>query len=180
MHEPTGRTDLILREGAARELGRLTRGADALRVVNRLCALLHDSTPAVRRGAAEGLGLIGSQDSVTALKQALRTESDDLTKKRIEEALAICGGLALLEDPMAAKMTESDAADLFLTTFKTDGRGSTCRLDWLAEMLAGRNDLRVAEMLNVLAPKASSPNEKVSRAAASLVVSFKRAGSKLH
>ncbi|MGH9838432.1 MAG: HEAT repeat domain-containing protein [Blastocatellia bacterium] len=170
--------DTILREGVARDLGRLTKPADVSRVVPKLVALLKDSSPVLRRGAAEGLGLIGSQDAFAALKQALATETDELTGKYLEEALAICGGIALVGDPLAAKMTDDEAADLFLGKSHSDKKAKTSKGGWKVEMLAPRIKLREADAMKTLTDKVASPATKVSEAASTLQAQLKKAESK--
>jgi hypothetical protein len=170
--------DAILREGAARDLGRLTKPADVARVVPRLIALLKDTSPSLRRGAAEGLGLIGSQDAFAALNEALATETDKLTRGYLEEALAICGGIALVGDPLAAKMTDEEAADLFLGKSGSGKKDKTSEGGWKVEMLAVRIKPREADAMKKLADKAASSTVKVSEAASTLQEQLKKVESK--
>lgn len=172
------KNDMILREGAARDLGRLTKPADVSRVVPKLVVLLKDSSPALRRGTAEGLGLIGSQDAFAALKEALATETDKLTIEYLEEALAICGGIALVGDPLAAKMTDDEAADLFLGKSHSEKKDKTSKGGWKVEMLAARIKLREADAMKTLTDKAASHATKVSEAASTVQAQLKKAESK--
>lgn len=160
--------DDILREGAARELGWLTKPADAPRVVPKLVALLKDASQPLRRGAAEGLGLIGNQDAFAALKEALPTESDELTKKFIEEGLSLCGGLALTGDPHAAKVSDEEAAELFLGKTDSEKSQKSSKADWKTEMLSVRITSRQEDAFKSLTQKATSPSAKVSLAASVL------------
>jgi len=124
--------DAILREGGARDLGRLTGDADVVRVAPRLAALLNDTVPFVRRGAAEGLGLIGRQECAVWLKAAAATEQEELTKEYVAEALALCGGNVLIGDPNAPDLSVSEAAQLY----------SEGRTGWADDMLSQRIQAR--------------------------------------
>jgi len=56
--------DAVLREGAARDLGRLTQQSQVPRVVPKLAALLRESAPAIRQAAAEGLAWISTDQEL--------------------------------------------------------------------------------------------------------------------
>jgi len=116
--------DAILREGGARALARLMTGVTP-EMVPRLAALLNDPDPNVRRGAAEGLGSIGSAPSVEALQAALLTEKNKVTKEFIAEALALPAGRSLLGLPSALPLPPDQAAGLY----------SVGRTDWVDKKL---------------------------------------------
>ena len=166
--------DPILREGAARELGRLAKESDHSRVVPPLRTMLADPAAALRRGAAEGLGLIANQDAVTALKQALSSEQDALTKEFIAEALSICGGLALSADPLAAKLPDEEAAALFLG----ESPDRKAYEEWKNQRLTMRMNPRKEEAIKVLTEKSAASELKTSNAAKVLLGKLTRTNSK--
>lgn len=170
--------DALLREGAARDLGRLTTQADAARVIPRLAALLKDAPPTLRRGAIEGLGLIGDQKCFEALRAARESEGDPLVKDCMDESLSMCAARALMADPAAAQLADADAARWFFGT--TDDpetnnnkfKGAAGR--WRLEMSAARGSLRMEESLKSLATKVLSNDANVSAAATQLQGAIKR------
>jgi len=95
-------SDPLLREGAARDLGRLTTDPVAHRVLSGILPLLRDPVPGVRRGAALALGLIGRQDCIPALQAAMTAEKDELTKEFLAQALARCTKNGAVSEPVAS------------------------------------------------------------------------------
>jgi hypothetical protein len=106
-------SNAVQREGGARELGRLSTEGDCGRVVPRLATLLADPVANVRCGAAEGLGLIGRQECVDALKAASRREKSWKVKRFIAEGLALCAGNKLIEASSAPQLLGAEAAKLY-------------------------------------------------------------------
>jgi len=151
--------DSILREGGARDLGRLTTADEAQRVMPRLVPLLQDSMPSVRRGAAEGLGLIGRQECMTALRAAAAAEQEELTKEYIAEALFLCGGNVLIGEPNAPELSASEAAKLYL-------KGGT---GWANDMLAQRIQARGGAATKALIVRLDSAEADVRLAAVRLL-----------
>lgn len=169
--------DAILREGAARDLGRLTTQADAPRVIPRLVAMLQNVSPILRRSAAEGLGLIGDQKCFEALRAAQASERDQLVKDCLEESLSLCAAHALMADPSAAHLTEADAARLFLGTTdepETSSKFQGAAGRWRLEMSGARGSLRLEEALKILATKAASTDANLSVAATQLQAAIRR------
>lgn len=158
-------SDPILREGGARDLGRLTTAEEAQRVTPRLVPLLQDSVPHVRRGAAEGLGLIGRQECVTALRAAESTEQEELTKKYIAEALALCAGNTLMGAPNAPELLGTEAAKVYL-----EGRTG-----WADDILAQRIQARGGAGAQTLIARLGSSAAAERQAAARLLGAAKRA-----
>jgi hypothetical protein len=90
--------DPIFREGAARDLGRLCTDKDYDRVVPQLAAMLRDSSIHIRRGAIEGLGLIGTSEATVLLLAAYEEETDHTTKGYFEEALGFCAAYSIMNE----------------------------------------------------------------------------------
>ncbi len=105
-------SDALIREGNARELGRLAAGAKAPEAAAKLVGLLKDESPMVRRGAAEALALLCAATAVPALKEADAGEPDPGTKAYLREALAVYGGASLL-DPAANPSGDDESARLY-------------------------------------------------------------------
>jgi hypothetical protein len=169
-------SDEILREGAARDLGRLTGTKDMTRVVPKLKSLLTDPSLFVRRGAAEGLGLIGSPDCFRALKDALPNETDKNTKEYIEEALTICAAYVLMDEPAAAGIPMEEAVEIYSqkeetkTTEGTKEEKTKAILGgWAQEMVKLRAKPHMQEVLKSLVIKKSSTTVKVANAAEKLI-----------
>jgi len=120
--------DEIVREGCARDLGRMAAQADRARVTDALARLLSDPVADVRSGAAEGLGLLVSLEAVEKLKAALASESDPLVKQRISEGLAYAAGADLLGGASATGLGASEALQLFSS-------GGT---PWAADLISSR------------------------------------------
>ena len=120
--------DAILREGAARDLGRAAAATDAARVIPRLSALLTDPVAGVRRGAAEGLGRLGLDGCMEPLERAAAREKDETTKQFIAEGLALCAGNALIGRSGARHFSGAEAGQLYLQG----------RTDWADDVLGQR------------------------------------------
>jgi len=153
--------DPILREGGARDLGRLTPLDDARRVVPKLISLLADSVQFVRRGAIEGLGLIGTPEALEALNAALATELDETTKEYFEEARTIIGACAMLKVPGAAEGAINYAAANLGKKDKID--------DWISLVLSAKIADRKEEALKELAVFVASSTKQVAAAAGKLL-----------
>lgn len=164
--------DVVLKEGAARDLGRLVKPTDAARVVPTLVPLLNDSADSLKRGAAEALGLIGSQDAYQALKEARATETNTVTIEFFDEALSICGAYALMGDPAAAKLSDEEAANLYLGEKK--GADSS-KSDWKTEMCFARLKLREIDALRALTEKSESQVALVADAAKKILTAARKA-----
>ena len=82
-------SDPILVESATRSLARLTVRENAPHVISLLTPLLGHESLYVRRSAGETLGLIGNQECVRPLKEALAAEDDATTREYFIEALSI-------------------------------------------------------------------------------------------
>jgi hypothetical protein len=149
--------DAILREGGARDLGRLATAADVPRVVPRLAELLRDSDEYVRSGAAEALGLIGRQECLSPLRAGKAKEQDWPAKGYFSEALALCAVNALIGAANAPQLTGPEAARLF-------NEGET---GWATET-AGRRVI-AAGAAAALMPKLSSADPQERAAAAVLL-----------
>ncbi|KPL03130.1 MAG: hypothetical protein AMJ90_04015 [candidate division Zixibacteria bacterium SM23_73_2] len=105
----------VLREGAARDLGRLVRPQDRTRAVPALRTLLDDSSSYVRCGAAEGLALVGGAEAFAALKAACAATSERTSERDcFDYWVAVSGGLTLLGDPQAGDIELAEAARAFL------------------------------------------------------------------
>jgi hypothetical protein len=120
--------DAILREGAVRDLGRVSSRENYVRVIPRLATLLHDADPRIRRGAAEALGFIGVEDSVGPLKTLAAGETDNTTQRFIAEALALCAGNALIAGPGTGRIPGPEAASLY----------DSGRSFWTRDVMIGR------------------------------------------
>lgn len=138
--------DPILREGAARDLGRLTTSRDAARVVSRLMALLErpDPSVAVRRGAIEGLGLIGTRQAGAFLRSRDSTAKDETTRKFIHEALGFCAAYALLGEPDASAKPDQAGLAYLLTLDGSPG-------SWFADNLRRRTATHRKQAMAALA-----------------------------
>jgi tetratricopeptide (TPR) repeat protein len=173
--------DTILREGAARDLGRLAKKEDDSRVVPALTSLLNDSSDFVRRGAAEGLGLIGSQECYESLTNAFSRETNEQTKKFIEEALVICGGLVLAAEPSSARISDKDAAALYLSKFTRevqrlkdrDKERSIFTREWPNKMLIAKLGLRLQDVIKTLSDKPAASDPKILEASSILLFALK-------
>ena len=125
-------SDAILREGGARDAGRVTTDADVPRVLPKLHALLADVSPTVRQGAAEALGLIGGPQCLELLKTAAKTEWNQQVLRFIAEAIALCMGKTLIGEPSAPRLDVAEAARAYV-----EGR-----TEWVDDVLAQRMNLR--------------------------------------
>lgn len=158
--------DPVLREGAARDLGRLTTARDAGLVVTRLEPLLADSSAAVRRGAIEGLGLIGTSVGTppTAYELLLNAYSwDDPAKlttrdKFILEALGFCAAYSLLGEPYAKAKPASLGEAYLLTLYGAKGR-------WFADNLSRRIAAHRNRAMTALARAEKSSDQITAKAA---------------
>jgi hypothetical protein len=119
-------SDPIVREGCARDLGRLSKREDHDRVLPNLSALLRDTIPSVRRGAAEGLGLLCCKDCIKQLENSFASEKDEITRKFISEALGLCAGNILIEEVVSTALSKGEAAILY----------SSGRTNWADELIA--------------------------------------------
>jgi HEAT repeat protein len=165
-----------LREGAARDLGRLTGLKDASRAVSKLVSLMADPSRDVRAGAIDSLGLIGDEKSFEALKEALRAamaSRDLLLQDRLMQALSFCGSLALADDPLAAKLPADLAGSL--SAHITDGSKRKRYPDstWEIDMLTARIESRRAAALAAISAKVGNPDKDVSEAAMNLFLALK-------
>jgi hypothetical protein len=158
-----GSGDPILREGAARDLGRLVGTTDVARAVSKLTPLLNDTSPFVRRGTAEGLGLIGSVEAFNALRDALATEKDATTKSYIEEAMGIAGAYALLNDSISQNIPLEQASD-FVSKLIPKGEIT----DWTGMVITTRIAPRREQAMTALARHAASTADGWAAAARSL------------
>ena len=158
--------DAILREGGARDLGRLSTPEDAAKVVPRLIETLRDSSAFVRRGAIEGLGLIGTTEACAALQVELANERDETTKEYIEEALGFCAAYAVLRDPGAAAEPPEAGLDRLVGKPDAEDKGKEQELnDWVAVNLNRRIALRSQEAAHALEEASASTNPKIARLA---------------
>jgi hypothetical protein len=105
--------DPSVREGNARDLGRLAAAQETADVTPKLAMLLKDGAPAVRRGAAEALGLLGVPAGIPALREAAASEADKTTKAYFQEALAVYGGTALFDPPRLPVLGTDESARLY-------------------------------------------------------------------
>ncbi|HXU18680.1 MAG TPA: HEAT repeat domain-containing protein [Terriglobales bacterium] len=174
--------DSILKEGAARDLGRLTKIDDVSGVVTKLGTLLDGTDEASKRGAIEGLGLIGTQGCYNLLQQALTKETNGITKQFIEEALSLCGSYVLVGDPSAPKLSDEEAAKLVLGASQLENTKGTNRKgamqsSWMVDMLLERIKARETDAFKVLLAKAESSQQMVSRVAKILDANLKEGGS---
>lgn len=143
--------DLILREGAARDLGRMTRETDIARVVPKLSKLLTDSDMYVRRGAAEGLGLVHADSCIAPVWAAFSIEKDDITKQFMAQALAACAEKAPLVPPLAPELKGARAIN------------SSVGKDWAGmEGLKNRITPEVATALVGMLASADAPERQVA------------------
>ena len=166
--------DAILREGAARDLGRLAGTAAVGRSVSRLTQLLNDDmSPFVRRGAAEGLGLIGTVESFDSLHEALVTEQDVTTKSYIEEGLSITATFAVLDDPLAVNIPDEQAFPFF-SKLVAEGKIN----DWKSIVIARRVEPRQDEAMAALAGLAASVDPDISKVAGVLKSALEKIGAK--
>lgn len=111
--------DPVVREGAARDIGRLASIDDYDRVVPCLLKALRDPERRVQLGAIESLGQVGNGEAYGALKESSGASSEVTTNERIAEALAMCAGYNLVGARATPEMSPEQAADLFLAG-KTD------------------------------------------------------------
>jgi len=152
--------DPILREGAARDLGRLTSEVDRERVVPGLSALLTgDPDASVRRGAAEGLGLIGDEQCLETLGAARGPEDNDTTRLYIAEARALCAGNVIISGHLPARRDGSDIARLY----------SSEKTRWIDVLLAKRIKAQGASAVSALMELVESRNARERRAAVELL-----------
>ncbi|HEU18514.1 MAG TPA: hypothetical protein ENO00_03905 [Deltaproteobacteria bacterium] len=100
----------FIREGAVRELGRLQPQADSRDTVDRLLRLLAQENTRMRSATTEALGLIGTEESFLALKQAHEVEADERVKSRMAESISLCAAYALLGRAESAKLAPGEAA----------------------------------------------------------------------
>ncbi len=158
--------DEIVREGCARDLGRMAAQADRTRVTAALSRLLSDPVPDVRGGAAEGLGLLVSLEAVEKLKAALASESDSLVKQRISEGLAYAAGADLLGGASATGLGTDEALRLFVS-------GGT---PWVADLISSRctDKTQLAARLGELL-KSPAAQERVSAVRLTAAVAGKAA-----
>lgn len=149
--------DPIRREGGVRDLGRLATVNDRGRVAPAIAKLLKDPSPAVRRGATEGLALIGGQECVNPLKAAAASEKNPITKRFIAEALALCAGNTLIGYPSTAQMSGGEAARLY-------SQGKT---GWINGILARRIKARSPAAAQGLIARLNSadPTERLAAVA---------------
>jgi len=105
--------DPLIREGNVRDLGRLAAGQDAPELTARIAELLKDEEPAVRCGAAEALGSLGTRSAFTALREAADMAGEKRTKPFLAEALAIYGGVALFDPRSLPGIDAEQAARLY-------------------------------------------------------------------
>lgn len=160
--------DPILREGGARDLGRLSEAKDAEKVVSNLIPLLKDSSPFVRRGAAEGLGLVGSAAAFETLAKAKNKEKDKLTSEFIAEAMGFIGAYALLGDPTAIAIPLEQAATAVAPLCSKKKQLGA----WHKMQIERRISLRTDEAMTALAKSANSKKIAIATAASNLKVSF--------
>lgn len=114
-----GSDDAVQREAAARNIGWIahTDGEKKIAVM-KLADLLKDKTPPVRRGAAEGLGLIGSSESLSIINGALGIETDKEVIQALKEARAIIAGYYMIFGEQSSLPLTVEKAKEYV---KTDG-----------------------------------------------------------
>ena len=151
--------DEFFREGAARDLGRLTREEDIARVVPELAKLLRDEAILVRRGAAESIGRISPPNCVDLLTETIAVEERRGTRRYMEEALALCAGSTLIGRPNAPQLTNTEAARLY-TSGKTH---------WVESVLAARIQAWSPGAVQLLMQQLDSEDATVRLVAAQLL-----------
>jgi len=165
--------DPILREGAARDLGRLCTLRDAVRVVPRLIEMLKDSSASIRRGTIEALGLIGTADAASALQIALVEELDKTTKEFIEEALGFCAAYSILGESGAVAEPPEAGLDRLVRDSNT---GKAKLNDWFTDNVGRRIATRPQEAAAALEKASGSSNAQVVRLADMLKSDVKTPG----
>jgi hypothetical protein len=150
--------DSILREGAARELGWLVDNQNSERVLPRLLPLLQDSSVYVRRGSAEAFGLIGTAESLAALRDALGAEKDELTVKYFKEAIALVAGDTLLNPTPKLGIEKEEPAASYIS-----GKSA-----WTDMVLAARVIKRAQNGNRLLDACLTSPNKDIRKAVAGI------------
>jgi hypothetical protein len=120
--------EALVREGAARDLGRLSLGLSGPEMEKAsavLAKLLDDTSVDVRMGAFEGLGYLGVADSFTLLRSYAERKGIDLAKVQknedqnestmLAEALSIIAGYRLIGKPEVKNaLSIIEAGDLFI------------------------------------------------------------------
>lgn len=159
--------DPILREGGARDLGRLCTVKDARRVVPQLAVMLKDSSVPTRRGAIEGLGLIGTDDATTVLQAAYAGETDKITKEYFEESLGFCAAYSILGESSASVKPPDAGLDRLLgKADKGKKSSSDSKKKWVIDNLIRRVAEHQQEALMALDKATASKNPKIVAVAA--------------
>jgi len=149
--------DPILREGGARDLGRLGYSGNVARVVPKLAGLLRDSSSYVRRGAIEGLGLIGTAEAKETLQAAYMEEVDSLTIEYLEEALGFCAAYSIMRVSGASEQPP----EIGLTRLSAKEELG----DWVTDNLVQRMADHRQSTLAILEEAISSTDLKIAQAA---------------
>ena len=161
--------DPILREGGARDLGRLCRSDDADYVIPQLVAMLKDSSVYVRRGVIEGLGLIGTSEAEISLQAGLAEEMDKTTREFFEEALSFCAAYAILCEPATASIPSEVGLDRLLGKSASEDKNSSDSKKelsgWIEDNLVRRVADHKEEALVSLEKAVASSNIRIAQAA---------------
>jgi hypothetical protein len=159
--------DPILREGGARDLGRLCTPKDAPIVVPCLIDMLKDSSNFVRRGAIEGLGLIGTAIACQFLQDCYGKEQDKLTKEYLEEALSFCAAFSLLGEKDSIAVPPETGLERIIGKNEKKLK-SDCKWKinaWIADNIQRRVNPHLQESLSAIDKNIESTNKKVAQAA---------------
>jgi hypothetical protein len=156
---------------------------DAGRVVPQLVAMLQETNTFIRRGAIEGLGLIGSDAACIALQTAMTTEADNTTKEYFVEALGFCAAYAVLGEPGSAKEPPEVGMTRLLGKLDAVKTGSDSVKkkvfgDWVVLCLKRRTDSHRQEAMATLEKALTSNNPKIAQLAGLLKAVVQPAESK--